>query len=218
MSRVKCSWPTPTVKTGIERALRLASDSSSEASEVSAPSVTITRPASGRPESSSRARSSASPSFVDVPSYLSSAADPSRPADEEKRKNRRTNRSWSVFSSAASMPPQLLLHELAARLAVAVGDEHAARVVDQDAEEVLLRNGRLENQRRPDQTEQQHRDEREPQPDEHAPCRATILRSQSIGKSGGRRPRSPRPRAGRAASAGTHPARSRPAERPGADT
>ena len=105
MSRVKCSWPTPTVKTGIERALRLASDSSSEASEVSAPSVTITRPASGRPDSSSRARSSASPSFVAVPSYLSSAGDPSRPADEEKRKNRRTNRSWSVFSSAASMPP-----------------------------------------------------------------------------------------------------------------
>ncbi len=105
MSRVKCSWPTPTVKTGIERALRLASDSSSEASDVSAPSVTMTRPASGRPDSSSRARSSASPSFVDVPSYLSSAADPSRPADEEKRKNRRTNRSLSVFRSAESMPP-----------------------------------------------------------------------------------------------------------------
>ena len=105
MSRVKRSWPTPTVNTGIDRALRLASDSSSEASEVSAPSVTITSPASGRPESSSRARSSASPSFVDVPSYLSSAGDPSRPADDENLKNRSTKRCCSVFSSVLSMPP-----------------------------------------------------------------------------------------------------------------
>ena len=102
MSRAKCSWPTPTVKTGIERAFRLASDSSSEASEVSAPSVTITRPASGSPDSSSRARSSAWPSRVDVPPYFRSPAAASRSADEEKRKKRRTNRCDSALSSGPS--------------------------------------------------------------------------------------------------------------------
>ncbi len=167
MSRVKCSWPTPTVKTGIERALRLASDSSSEASDVSAPSVTMTRPASGSPDSSSRARSSASPSFVDVPSYLSSAARPEpagrRGEAEEPEDEPLLQRLQQRRVDAA----QLALHEPAARLAVAVGDEHAARVVDEDAEEILLRNGRLEDQRRPDQAEQQRRDQREPQPDEH---------------------------------------------------
>ena len=74
MSCAKRSWPTPTVKTGIDRAFRLASGSSSAASDVSAPSVTMTRPASGRPDSSSRARSSAWPSRVAVPSYFRSAA------------------------------------------------------------------------------------------------------------------------------------------------
>ena len=48
---------------------------------------------------------------------------------------------------------QLLLHERAARLAVAVGDRHAARVVDQDAEKILLRHRGLEDQRRPEQAE-----------------------------------------------------------------
>ena len=41
MSRSNRSWPTPTVNTGIDRAFRLASGSSSDSSEVSAPSVTM---------------------------------------------------------------------------------------------------------------------------------------------------------------------------------
>ena len=123
MSRAKRSWPTPTGKTGIDRAFRLASDSSSEASDVSAPSVTITRPASGRPDSSSRARSSASPSCVDVPSYCRSAATRARPADEEKRKKRRTKRFDSVFEQRGCRAGRAALHELAARLAVAIGDQ-----------------------------------------------------------------------------------------------
>ena len=79
------------MKTGIDRALRLASGSSSEASDVSAPSLTITRPASGRPDSSSRARSSAGPSRVAVPAYFRFAVDGCLSTDDAKLKNRRTN-------------------------------------------------------------------------------------------------------------------------------
>ena len=86
MSRAKWSCPTPTENTGICRAFRLASDSSSVSAEVSAPSVMRTRPASGNPDSSSRARSSAVPIRVEVPPYFSSLAVPRRSADEEKRK------------------------------------------------------------------------------------------------------------------------------------
>ena len=102
MSRAKRSCPTPTVNTGIERAFMLASDSSSDWSEVSAPSVTTARPASGKPASSSRARSSACPSRVAVPSYFNSAADDTRPDDDEKRKNRSTKRWESALSKGLS--------------------------------------------------------------------------------------------------------------------
>jgi hypothetical protein len=62
---------------------------------------------------------------------------------------------------------ELLLHERAARLAVEVRDRHAARVVDQDAEKILLRHRRLEDQRGPEQAKEQDRQRREPQADEH---------------------------------------------------
>ena len=62
---------------------------------------------------------------------------------------------------------QLLLHERAARLAVAIGDRHAARVVDEDAEEILLRHRGLEDQRRPEQADQEDADHSQPQRDEH---------------------------------------------------
>ena len=134
MSRVNRSCPTPTVNTGMDRAFRLASDWSSEASDVSAPSVTMTSPASGRPDSSSRARSSASPSFVDVPSYLSSDADPRRPAEVENLKKRRTKRCCSALRSALSMPPRSAwtnwLRGWPSRSAI----QHAARVVHQNAQ------------------------------------------------------------------------------------
>ena len=50
----------------------------------------------------------------------------------------------------------MLLHERAARLTVAVGDRHAARIVDQHPEKVLLRHRRLENERRPEETDEEH--------------------------------------------------------------
>src|SRR3954468_19022823 len=103
-SWAKCSRPTPTVNTGIDRALRLASVSSIAASEVSAPSLIMTRPASGSPDSSSRARSSAGARRVDVPPNLRSAADAPRSDDEAKRKKRITKRCDSASSSFAFGP------------------------------------------------------------------------------------------------------------------
>ena len=50
--------------------------------------------------------------------------------------------------------------EGAARAAVAIGDLQAARIVQQDAEEILLRDGGLENQRRPQQAERDHGERR----------------------------------------------------------
>ena len=166
MSRAKRSAPTPTVKTGIERALMLASDSSSAASEVSAPSLTITRPASGRPESSSRARASAWPRCVDVPAYFMPPADWTRSVDAEKRKKRSTKRSESALSSGLSALREVAADELAARLALPIRDLHAARVVHQDAEEILLRDRRLEDQRGPEETEQDDGERGEAQGDE----------------------------------------------------
>ena len=57
---------------------------------------------------------------------------------------------------------QLLLHELQARRLVGIGDPHTARVVDQHAEEVLLRDDRRENQHRLHQAERQDCQRREP--------------------------------------------------------
>ena len=104
MSCAKRSWPTPTVNTGIDRVLRLASVWSIAASDVSAPSDTITSPASGSPESSSRARSSAWPSRVAVPPYFKSAAEAMRSDEEAKLKKRTTNRCESAASSFALGP------------------------------------------------------------------------------------------------------------------
>ena len=59
------------------------------------------------------------------------------------------------------------MHEGAARLTVAIGDGHAARIVDEHGEEVLLRHRRLENQRRPEQTDEQHGERRQAERDEH---------------------------------------------------
>ena len=52
---------------------------------------------------------------------------------------------------------EVLLDERAARLAVDVGDLHAARVVDEHAEEVLLRDGRLDDEHGPEQAEEDER-------------------------------------------------------------
>ena len=104
-SRASRSRPTPTVKTGTAAAFSPSSASVSEASVVSAPSLTSTMPASGSPASSWRAPSSAAPSLVCAPANVSSSGDPSRAADDEKRNVRRTNRSDSALTSAASFEP-----------------------------------------------------------------------------------------------------------------
>ena len=151
----------------------------------------MTRPASGRPASSSRARSSAWPSRVAVPPYFRSPADADavgrgreaeEPDDEALRQGREQLRIRAV---------QLLLDERAAWLAVAVGDRHAPRVVDQDAEEVLLRHGRLENQRRPEQAEEQDGERGEPQADQDDAIARTIGRPRCRDTSGARGPRAP---------------------------
>ena len=71
-------------------------------------------------------------------------------------------------------PVQLILHERAARLTVAVGDRHAARVVDQDAEKVLLRHRRLEDQRRPEETDEEHGESGDAQADQDDAIAQTI--------------------------------------------
>jgi hypothetical protein len=92
---------------------------------------------------------------VAVPPKLQLAGRVTRSDDDEKRKKRTTNFCDSAASRGDGRAVQLLLHERAARLAVAIGDRHAARVVDEDAEEVLLRHRRLEDQRRPEQADQE---------------------------------------------------------------
>ena len=167
-SRANRSWPTPTVKTGIDRALRPRAFRRCAASEVSAPSETITSPASGRPgELVARAIERRREARRRCRRTSRSPAVPTRSDEDEKRKNRTTNFCDSAASSCAFGPLQLLLHERAARLAVEVRDRHAARVVDQDAEEILLRHRRLEHQRGPEQAEEQDRQRRQPQADQH---------------------------------------------------
>jgi hypothetical protein len=62
--------------------------------------------------------------------------------------------------------PERARHELAARLAVLIGHPHAARVVQQHAEEILLRHGGAQDEHRPEQAEEHDGDEAEPQRDQ----------------------------------------------------
>ncbi len=68
-----------------------------------------------------------------------------------------------------------VLGPCAARLPVAVGDAHAARVVDQDPDVVALRNGRREEQHRPHQAGQQHDEGRHPKRAQDPPIAARTL-------------------------------------------
>ena len=166
-SRVSRSLPTPTANTGMPCALRPAIDSSIVRSALSEPSVTSTRPATGRPLSSLRARSSASPSRVAVPSNVRSRRrlqplgrrrepeDAEIEALAERREQRRVG------------PAELLRDERAARLAVVIGHLHAARVVEQDADEVLLRHRDLEQQHRPQQAEQHDQEQTDADAEQH---------------------------------------------------
>ena len=77
----------------------------SDDSLVSAPSDTSTTPATGSPASSSRTPSKAAPSLVCDPLKVSSLADCTRAAAEEKRKTRTRNRSPSDLRSGAVGAP-----------------------------------------------------------------------------------------------------------------
>ena len=56
---------------------------------------------------------------------------------------------------------ELALHECGARLPVDIGNLHAARVVQQHADEVLLRHRGLDDQQRPEQADQDDGEDRE---------------------------------------------------------
>ena len=167
MSRSYASCPSPTVKSGTPDAWSGSSASPSPPSALSAPSVTTTRPDSGTPDNSSCARSSAWPICVREPSYSISSTAAIRSVSDENRKKRSAKRSASGGPQRALRRPQFLPHERVPRRLVAVRDLHAARVVNQDAEEVFLRHDGGEHQHRAKQAEGQHRERGDADPGQH---------------------------------------------------
>ena len=159
------SRPSPTVNTGMASALSDRSAGATDPSVVSAPSVTITRPASGSPASSSFARSSASPTRVCVPPNVRFAAPWTRSTEDENRKNRSTNfpasactillslpKSWRT-SSARGWPPS----------AICMLRESSSST----RHEVLLRDAPRSTSTGRKQTESDQRDRGNSQRDEH---------------------------------------------------
>ena len=104
MSFGNCSWPTPTVNTGRPSAFNPSSAAPSAVSAVSAPSLTMTNPATGKPASSWRTPDSAAPRRVCDPSNFSSPSVVVRDGADENRKVRTVKRSDSALSTAASGP------------------------------------------------------------------------------------------------------------------
>ena len=102
-----------------------------------------------------------------MPPNFRSAADATRSDEEAKLKKRTTKRCDSASSSLAFGPANCCWMKALRVWPFEIGDRHAARVVDQHAEKVLLRDRRLENQRGPEQTEEQHRERGEAQADQH---------------------------------------------------
>ena len=85
---------------------------------------------------------------------------------------------------------ELLLHEVRSRLVVAIGDGHAARVVDEHAEKVLLRHRGAQDERRPEQTEEQQRKQTEADDHEHgAFARLTVAFDPAVRNEARRRER-----------------------------
>ena len=168
------------MNTGSFSAFRFSSVLVSDASLVSAPSVTSTMPATGNPASSSRTPSSAAPILVCEPPNVRSLTEFTRAAVEEKRNVRTRKRSDSDFSSGLVLAAELLPEELGARLVVVpVADLHAARVVDEYGDDVLLRDGGLDDQRGPEQTED---DERQRGHAKHGQDDAVARRARSRGR------------------------------------
>jgi hypothetical protein len=71
------------------------------------------------------------------------------------------------FEERAIGRAELVGHELAARFPLAIGDPHAARVVYQDGDEILLRDGGAQDQDRPKQAEDRDPDRDQAEGDEH---------------------------------------------------
>ena len=128
---------------------------------VSAPSLTTTSPASGTPASCWRAWSSAGRQ-ARVGAGEGQIAAPVGAGRQAAREAKRPHR--EALAQRPAQPAvggaELLLHVGAARLAVDVGDAHAARVVEQHADDVLVRHGGAQHQHRPEQAQQQQADER----------------------------------------------------------
>ena len=74
---------------------------------------------------------------------------------------------------------QLLRDEGAPRLAVAIRDRHTARIVDEHAEKILLRDRGLQDQRRAEQAHEQDGERREAQADEHSAIASAVDGRQS---------------------------------------
>ena len=70
------------------------------------------------------------------------------------------NLSDSVFSTPLSGAPNCCLHERRRAAPVLIGDLHAARIVQQHAEEVLLRDRGLDDEDGPEEAEREQREER----------------------------------------------------------
>ena len=74
-------------------------------------------------------------------------------------------------------------YELASRLSVVVGHAHAARIVQENPEKVLLRDGRPQNQDGSKEAEEHEGDETQPQRDQHCPVdQARVARGAPIGQ------------------------------------
>ena len=185
MSLGSFALPTPTVKTGSFSAFRFSSVLVSEPSLVSAPSVTSTMPATGSPASSSRTPSSAAPIFVCDPPNVRSFTEFTRPAVDEKRNVAHEELVRQRLHQRAGAGGQLLAQELRARLVVEVGDLHAARVVEQHGDDVLLRDGGLDDQRRPEETEDDERQRGHAQRGQDDPvARAAVRADAAVGDDG----------------------------------
>ena len=124
----------------------------------------------------------------------------------------------SAVSSGASARPSWSRDELAARLAVLVGDLHAARVVEQDADEVLLRHRDLEQQHRPQQREEHDQRTAPTRVAEEHDAIAPGERRQPAGTSRARTAPPRRRQPPSATSTGWHRRRTGPARRPAART
>ena len=81
---------------------------------------------------------------------------------------------------------QLFLDEVGPGLAIAVGDRHAARVVDDDAQEVLLGHGGAQDERRAEQADDEHGQHAEPDRHEHQTlARGPFVRDGPVRDEGG---------------------------------